>query len=189
MHFPRTYRCWFLNCSVQIHFVTLTPPPCRDGGKSITRAIGRGGPLPKWHSLRSCHFRAQISHDFQGPPLPMALIIDVASYGKESGDEYRNVLKTKVGKLKKKMKLFTGWICENWRPRHSNIQLMCGVRPTGRVRRLRPYCQGRGRPLELSSRDSARGNFTLDARKIFHAKMLVFIISYDENPTTSRKSN
>jgi hypothetical protein len=38
----------------------------------------------------------------------MALIIDVASYGKESGDEYRNVLKTKVGKLKKKMKLFTG---------------------------------------------------------------------------------
>ncbi len=28
---------------------------------------------PKWHSLRSCHFRAQKSLDFQGPPLPMPL--------------------------------------------------------------------------------------------------------------------
>jgi hypothetical protein len=26
---------------------------------------------PEWHSLRWCHFRAQKSLDFQGPPLPM----------------------------------------------------------------------------------------------------------------------
>jgi hypothetical protein len=34
---------------------------------------------PKWHSLRSwpCHFRARKSLDFQGPPLPMALEMDV----------------------------------------------------------------------------------------------------------------
>jgi hypothetical protein len=66
---------------------------------------------------------------------------------------------------------------------------MCGVRPAWRVRRVRPYCQGRGRPLELPSRDSARGNFTPDARKFSVQRCQVFIISYDENPTTSRKSN
>jgi hypothetical protein len=30
---------------------------------------------PKWHSFRSCHFRAQKSLDFQGPPLPMPLVM------------------------------------------------------------------------------------------------------------------
>ncbi len=30
---------------------------------------------PKWHSLRSCHFRTQKSLDFQGPPLPMPLVM------------------------------------------------------------------------------------------------------------------
>jgi hypothetical protein len=30
---------------------------------------------PKWHSLHSCHFRAQKSLDFQGPPLPMPLVM------------------------------------------------------------------------------------------------------------------
>jgi hypothetical protein len=30
---------------------------------------------PKWHSLRSCQFRAQKSLDFQGPPLPMSLVM------------------------------------------------------------------------------------------------------------------
>jgi hypothetical protein len=30
---------------------------------------------PKWHSLRWCHFRAPKSLDFQGPPLPMPLVM------------------------------------------------------------------------------------------------------------------
>jgi hypothetical protein len=30
---------------------------------------------PKWHSLPSCHFRAQKSLDFQCPPLPMPLVM------------------------------------------------------------------------------------------------------------------
>jgi hypothetical protein len=30
---------------------------------------------PKWHSLCSCHFRAQKSLNFQGPPLPMPLVM------------------------------------------------------------------------------------------------------------------
>ncbi len=30
---------------------------------------------PKWHSLRSCHFRAQKSLNFQSPPLPMPLVM------------------------------------------------------------------------------------------------------------------
>jgi hypothetical protein len=30
---------------------------------------------PKWHSLCSCHFRAQKSLDCQGPPLPMPLVM------------------------------------------------------------------------------------------------------------------
>ncbi len=30
---------------------------------------------PKWHSLCLCHFRAQTSLDFQGPPLPMPLVM------------------------------------------------------------------------------------------------------------------
>jgi hypothetical protein len=30
---------------------------------------------PKWHSLRSCHFRAQKSLDFQGLPLSMPLVM------------------------------------------------------------------------------------------------------------------
>jgi len=33
---------------------------------------------PKWHSLRSLPFQGQKSLDFQGPPLPMALEMDVA---------------------------------------------------------------------------------------------------------------
>ncbi len=39
-----------------------------EGRNLITRGIGRGG-------LRSCHFRAQKSLTFQGPPLPMPLIM------------------------------------------------------------------------------------------------------------------
>ncbi len=30
---------------------------------------------PKWHLLCSCHFRAQKSRDFQGPPLPMPRVM------------------------------------------------------------------------------------------------------------------
>jgi hypothetical protein len=50
----------------------------------ITRGIGSGGPNldffgPKWHSLRSCHLRAQKSLDFQGPPLPMPLVMMLQS--------------------------------------------------------------------------------------------------------------
>ncbi len=30
---------------------------------------------PKWHSICSCHFRAQKSLDFQGPPHPMPLVM------------------------------------------------------------------------------------------------------------------
>ncbi len=52
-----------------------------EGWNIITRGIGRGGPWnldffgPKGHSLRSCHFRAQKSLDFQGPPPPMPLVM------------------------------------------------------------------------------------------------------------------
>ncbi len=56
-----------------------------DAGESITGAIGRGGP---WKSrlfgaqmaLASliAIFKGPKSLDFQGPPLPMALVIDVA---------------------------------------------------------------------------------------------------------------
>jgi hypothetical protein len=47
------------------------------GATSLLGALEGVGPEnfdffgPKWHSLRLCHFRAQKSLDFQGPPLPM----------------------------------------------------------------------------------------------------------------------
>jgi hypothetical protein len=55
-----------------------------DAGKSITRTIGMVG-----HEISTfmgtngtrctcCHFRAPKSLDFQGPTLPMALVMDVA---------------------------------------------------------------------------------------------------------------
>ncbi len=37
--------------------------------------ITRGFFGPKWHSLCSCHFRAQKSLDFQGPPFLMPLVM------------------------------------------------------------------------------------------------------------------
>jgi hypothetical protein len=51
-----------------------------EGATSLLGALERVGPEnldffgPKWHSLRLCHFRAQKSLDFQGPPLPMPLV-------------------------------------------------------------------------------------------------------------------
>jgi hypothetical protein len=48
----------------------------------ITRAVGWGGPSIFWGPngtyLARGHFRAQKSLDFKGPPLPMALKMDVA---------------------------------------------------------------------------------------------------------------
>ncbi len=63
-----SYRCWYLNCSVE-------------------RAVlygGGGGPENldffglKCHSLRSMPFQGQKSLDFHCPPLPIALVMDVA---------------------------------------------------------------------------------------------------------------
>ncbi len=51
------------------------------GATSLLGALEGVGPKnpdffgPKWHSLRSCHFRAQKSLDFQGPPLPMPQVM------------------------------------------------------------------------------------------------------------------
>jgi hypothetical protein len=43
-----------------------------DAGKSIIQAIGRSG-----GDFACCHFRAHKSLDFQGPPLPMAPVMDL----------------------------------------------------------------------------------------------------------------
>ena len=51
------------------------------GATSLLGALEGVGPEnldffgPKWHLLRSCHFRAQKSLDFQSPPLPMPLVM------------------------------------------------------------------------------------------------------------------
>jgi hypothetical protein len=53
------------------------------GNQSLIRAFRRGGPLnlnffcPNGTRFAHCHVRAQKSQ-FQGPPLPMALILDSA---------------------------------------------------------------------------------------------------------------
>ncbi len=53
-------------------------------GKSITQAIGRGGPWnldlfgPKWHSLCLLPFQGPKKSGFQRPLLPIALIMDTA---------------------------------------------------------------------------------------------------------------
>jgi hypothetical protein len=58
-----------------------------ESGRSITLANGRGWARPRPGNLTflgpngtlfaRCHFRAQKSLDFQCPPLPMALVIDM----------------------------------------------------------------------------------------------------------------
>jgi hypothetical protein len=57
----------------------------RRGGGKGWGAFGRGWALkisailyPNGTRYACCHFRAQTSLDFQGPPLPMALVMDVA---------------------------------------------------------------------------------------------------------------
>jgi hypothetical protein len=45
------------------------------GATSLLGALEGDFLGPKWHSLRSCHFRAQKSLDFQGPPLPMPRVM------------------------------------------------------------------------------------------------------------------
>ncbi len=51
------------------------------GATSLLGALEGVGPKnldffgPKWHSFRTWHFRAQKSLDFQGPPLPMPLVM------------------------------------------------------------------------------------------------------------------
>ncbi len=49
-----------------------------EAGKSITWAIGRGGPWKSRLFLARCYSRPQKSLDFQGPTLPMALEMDIA---------------------------------------------------------------------------------------------------------------
>jgi hypothetical protein len=44
-----------------------------DAGKSITRLF-----WPKWHWLRSLPFQGHKKSRFSGPPLPMALVMDLA---------------------------------------------------------------------------------------------------------------
>jgi hypothetical protein len=83
---PKKPKKWFLSstkydpsCSSQI------PNPGSRGQKCTGSRIPANHPPPpeylldffgpKWHSLRSCHFRAQKSLDFPGPPLPMPLIM------------------------------------------------------------------------------------------------------------------
>jgi hypothetical protein len=46
-----------------------------DAGKSITPLLDFFGPNDT--RFARCHFRAQKSLDFQGPPLPMALEMDI----------------------------------------------------------------------------------------------------------------
>ncbi len=71
-------------CSVVLLCVVV----CKRGGEvslhlcCVRRYSGRGGwlagltlPLSLWHSLCSGHFRAQKSLDFQGPHLPMPLVM------------------------------------------------------------------------------------------------------------------
>ncbi len=45
---------------------------------------------PKWSRLSRCHFRAQKSLNFQGPPLPMALEMDFPYIPRHINNRYIN---------------------------------------------------------------------------------------------------
>jgi hypothetical protein len=87
-HNNRQQQTTTLHNSTRVHKTTNVPVVFMvlilngfEGCNIITLGILRGGPEnldffgPKWHSLRWCHFRAQKSLDFQGPPLPMPLVM------------------------------------------------------------------------------------------------------------------
>jgi hypothetical protein len=66
---------------MKLHIITINVPVVFMARyvMVLRRATSLRGTLdffgPKWHSLRSCHFRAQKSLDFQGPPLPMPRVM------------------------------------------------------------------------------------------------------------------
>ncbi len=55
----------------RVRNVTLQYVPLGEGGGSPAGAL-------KWHSLRSLPFQDPIKSRFQGPPLPIALVMDIA---------------------------------------------------------------------------------------------------------------